>query len=318
MRILRIVRNGDAPSSDDGDEMTLFDRVDDDAIDVLASGVVPPGRDDLNDVVRFAAALEDAAMVSPRPSAELAALLVEGLSPTEPDVVACSVRGPSKRRIRPVLETALARLAGLGVAAKVSVAGAAVVAATTGAGATGALPEPVVDTMTDVVSTVSPFEIPRPDDAGAPDAAGAPGDAAAPDHAGAPEDVTVPDRGDPAANDHGQAVSDTARTTDAEGCDKGHEVAQVAGGDPGACVDGGGDAAAAVAPKPDARAERAADGGEQGLETAADAAQAGQDAADATADPPVATGSQGQPDPAGKPGADQAAEGAGNAEVSRP
>lgn len=324
MRILRSGRNGDALSADDRDEMTLFDRVDHDAIDVLASGVVPPGRDDLNDVVWFAAALEDAAMVSPRPSPELAALLVEGFSPTESDLVGSSVRGQSRKRIRPVLETALAKLASLGVAAKVSVASAAVLAATTGAGATGALPGPVQDTMADVVSTVSPFEIPRSGDAGAPgdagvtDDAGAPEDAGVPDHAGAPEDVTMPDRGDPAANDHGQAVSNTARTTVAEGCDKGHEVAKVAGGDPAACADGGEAAAAPAAPKPDAGAERDADEGEQGDETAADAAEAGQDAADAAIDPPVAARSQGQPDAAGEPGADAAADGAANADAPRP
>lgn len=265
MRILWFGRNADARSIDDASEMTWFDRLDDGAVDVLLSGSVPRGGDDLTDVALFAQALADAAVASPRPSAELAGLLVDGLSPAEFDAVASSAKRQPNKRKRTVLETVLAKLTGLGLAAKTSVAGATVLAAmTVGAGTAGALPDPVQETAADVVSAVSPFEIPRP--------------GAAPADAGAPDDVRTSTDGDPAANDHGQAVSQTARTTDAEGCERGHEIAEVAGGNPGDCVDGTDVQRAEVPPNrgPATAAERAADEAQQHLDAAADA---GHDAA---------------------------------------
>lgn len=53
-----------------------------------------------------------------------------------------------------MLEVAIAKLAALGVAAKVSVAGAAVVATTSAAAFTGTLPEPAQDRVADAVSSV--------------------------------------------------------------------------------------------------------------------------------------------------------------------
>lgn len=288
--------------------MTPFDRLDDGAMDVLASGRVPPGRDDLADVAQFAAALVDAAVATPRPSAELAALLVEGLTPAESDAVASSssARRKPKKRKRTVLETALAKLASLGLAAKASLAVAAVLAATTGAGAAGALPDSMQEAAADVVSAVSPFEIPRPDEA------------AAPADAGPPDEVNIPTDGDPEANDHGQAVSDTARATDAEGCERGHDVAEVAGGDPAECVDSG-SVAPAEAPadtRSDTTAEDAADEAQQHLDAAADASQLGQDhAAETSID---AKQQDQQADDAAQRGSDAAEAGSGDAADSRP
>lgn len=316
MSILRSGRNDDVLPGDHGDEMTPFDRLDDSAMDVLASGRVPPGRDDLIDVAQFAAELVDAAVATPPPSAELAALLAEGLSPAESDAVASSSsasRKPKKRK-RTVLDTALAKLASLGFAAKSSVAVAALLAATTSAGAAGALPDSMQKTAADVVSAVSPFEISRPDDA------------AAPADAGAPDEVNIPTEGDPEANDHGQAVSDTARTTEAEGCERGHEVAEAAGGDPAECVDSR-SVAPAEAPadrRSDTAAEDAADEAQQHaadeaqehLDAAAGASQRGQDNADETSID--AKQQDRQADDAAQRGSDAAEAGSGDAADSRP
>jgi hypothetical protein len=279
---------------------------------VLASGRVPPGRDDLTDVARFAAALRNAAVASPRPSAELAALLAEGLSPAEFDAVASSSsanRQPKKRK-RTVLETALAKLASLGLAAKATAAVAALLAATTGAGAAGALPNSIQQAAADVVSAVSPFEIPRPEDAVAPADAGAPGD------------VNIPTDGDPEANDHGQAVSDTARTTDAEDCERGHEVAEVAGGDPAECVDSGSvePAETPADPGSDTAAEDAADEDPAAEDAAADASQLDQDNAAETSAEAAETSAEAeqQADDAGQDGSDTAEAGSGNAADPRP
>lgn len=295
MRILWFGRNADARSIDDASEMTWFERLDDGAVDVLLSGSVPRGGDDLTDVALFAQALADAAVASPRPSGELAELLVDGLSPAKFDAVASSAKRQPNKRKRTVLETALAKLTSLGLAAKTSVAGATVLATMTiGAGAAGALPAPVQETAADVVSAVSPFEIPRPDvapaDTGAPDdvRTSTDGDPAANDHGH--DDVRTPSDGDPAANDHGQAVSHTARTTDAEGCERGHEIAEVGGGNPGDCVDGTDVERGEVPPNRGltTAAERAADEAQQHLDAAAghdaaapDARQHGREGADA-------------------------------------
>lgn len=272
MRILRSGRNGHASVADDEDEMTWFEHDGDGALYLLASRDIPPGRDDLSDLDVFLAALKEAAVASPRPSPELAVLLAEGLSPAAPAATpsSCPGDGRPKRRKRIVLETALAKLASLGLAAKASVAGATLLAATTGAGVAGALPDPAQEAAADAVSTVSPFEVPRPDDA------------AVPADAGAPDDVDVPAAGDPAANDHGQKVAETARTTDAEGCERGQQIAQVAGGDPDGCVHAGGDARPETPADHglETAAEQAGDEAQPGLTTAGEAVRDGRNTAD--------------------------------------
>lgn len=138
--------------------------LDDEAIESLLAGDAPAD-EELADLAVFVDALRGHAVAAPppRPSAELAALLSDGLTATEPPIPAPveAVRPPAwGRRRRMVLETALAKLTALGLTAKVGVATAAVAAATTGAGAAGALPGPVQDAVADAVGAVTPFQLP--------------------------------------------------------------------------------------------------------------------------------------------------------------
>jgi hypothetical protein len=292
-------RNTRALPGDHKDEMTPFDVLDDDAMDVLASGHFPPGRDDLAGVAAFAAALRDVAAASTRPSAELAALLAEGLSPAEDrgTVASRSSAGRHRMRRKPaMLETALAKLGSLGFAAKASAVVVGLLATTTGVAAAGGLPDAAQEAAADAVSAISPFEIPRADEA-------------AERAENQPANPANSANNDPEANDHGQAVADTARTTDAEGCERGHEVAEAAGGHPADCADpaGGGPADAP---------EQAADTGRQHRDAAADASQLGQDN---TADVRADTEHRDEhADDAGQRGTDAAEAGAANASDSRP
>lgn len=163
---------------DDGYEMlTNRDGLDEAAIAAILAGGQPDSEElatltELVRSIRF-----EAASTKPQPSAELAAVLAEGLATDKgelPATAASNVTGPAPqasglpkwRRTRAMLEIALAKLASLGLAAKVGIAGAAVAAATTGAGAAGVLPGPVQDAVSDTVGAVTPFEFPDSSDRG--------------------------------------------------------------------------------------------------------------------------------------------------------
>lgn len=141
-------------------------------LDTLLSGRVPPGRGDLADMADFVMAMESAVPETVRPSRELETLLAEGLSPEPADTAAgagvqgreTSPVGTRTRRMRRALQLVAAKLATLGMAAKVGVAGATVAAGTVGAGAAGVLPAPVQDAVADAVAAVTPFELPSSED----------------------------------------------------------------------------------------------------------------------------------------------------------
>ncbi len=260
-----VTRNAGGGAGDDVYEMIRRNRLDDRAADALFSGRVPPGREDLADVAGFAEALRSAASEAPEPSPDLAAILASGLSTDKGDLPAMAgsnVQGPApqaglpKWRIKKMLEIALAKLASLGLAAKIGVASAAVVAGTAGAGAGGLLPGAVQDAVAGTVEAVTPFDLP---DSG---------------------DVDLEEVADPAENDHGQTVSETARTTDAEGCERGHEIATTAGGDPEDCVEETEEGEVETESRPEEPGDEgrttadtnAGDNGQEGRDTADDAA----------------------------------------------
>ena len=146
----------------------------------------------------------------PRPGTELAAVLTEGLATDHGDLPvtadsnvhgpATQVAGLPKWRRPRMLEVVLAKLAALGLGAKLGIAGAAVAAASTGAGAAGGLPGPAQDAFDRATAAVTGQELPDeaelPDGANVPDDPGAPADVGQPDEVGeAPVDPD-PDRVD--------------------------------------------------------------------------------------------------------------------------
>ena len=197
-------RNTDAEANDYVGEMPRSNRLDHGPVDSLLSGRVSPGCDDLADVARFVEVLGATASAPTRPNVELAAVLAEGFctdTSVLPMTAGSNVYGPApqetvlpKTRIRKMLEIALAKLAGLGLAAKAGAASAAVVVATTGAGATGVLPAPAQEAVADVVGAVTPFEFPPSADANAEFGQRVSTDATDPDEPGV----------------HGPGVADTA------------------------------------------------------------------------------------------------------------
>lgn len=203
----------------DGEMRAFRPGLDDEAIEQLLAGTPPEELADLADVIE--AMRMQATRTPPRPSPELAAVLSEGLTTdkgTLPTTAARNAATPAMqgprlpkwtRRTRMILETALAKLAALGLTAKVGVAGAAVAAATTGAGAAGVLPDSLQDAMADAVAAVTPFQLPS-----------------SADDAGADEDVV----GDTDENaEFGERVADdaTGQTDDEPGVD-GSEIADEA------------------------------------------------------------------------------------------
>jgi hypothetical protein len=151
-----VTRNASGGSGDDVDEMTRRPRLDDRSADALFSGRIPVGCEDHDDVAAFSEALRAAVSATPTPvpNAALTAVLADGLSTDNGDLPvtvgsnapAPATQGsglPKRRRKTKMLELLIAKLAGISLLAKTSVAGAAVIAASTGAGLTGNLPDQV-------------------------------------------------------------------------------------------------------------------------------------------------------------------------------
>ena len=147
-------RNEDRCPGDDGDEMLRRDGLDADTADAVLDGRASRRRDgDLGEVSVFLATLRSAATESPtRPNHDLAKVLANGLPAAQqaPTAAAAASRGqdttvsprPTRQR-RTALRLLTVKVATLSLAAKAAIAGAAVVATTAGAGAVGALPEPL-------------------------------------------------------------------------------------------------------------------------------------------------------------------------------
>ena len=148
--------------------------LDDDSIDAVLAGQVPPGHDDLAPLASFVTDLRtSAAGPVPPASAALAAVLADGLTTEKGDLpvtVGSSVNGPveqaagpSKWRRRLTMNSLFAvlgtKLAGLALGSKVALAATLTAGTVAAAGATGALPEPVQDKVGQVVSAVTPFEV---------------------------------------------------------------------------------------------------------------------------------------------------------------
>lgn len=182
-----IGRNGERAPCDHHNDMTADDRLDDRAAGMLLSGRVPPGREELAGVAEFVMALRSAVPETVRPSPELEVLLSEGLSPEPtdaPTTAGAAVPGrpaapvaDRARRMRRALQLGVAKLASLGIVAKVGVASAAVAAGTVGAGAAGVLPGPVQEAVADGVAAVTPFRLPSPAGESAESGRGVAGDA---------------------------------------------------------------------------------------------------------------------------------------------
>lgn len=267
-------RNARDDSGDYGGEMTRRNRPDERAVSALFSGQVPGGREDLADVAAFAASLRTAAgSTAPRPNAALATVLAEGLSTAAGDlpVTAASDQAGTEQsrsrgvngRARSAWESAIARLAALGLAAKVGVMGVALVAGATGAGAAGVLPDQAQEAFGRAVQAVTPFGRPDVTDEDGPAEGGA---------------------ADRADAEHGETVSDVARDGETEGCERGRLIARTAGGrsdsdcPPTAELDSTAPPARQPAtPGREGRstADEATDHGEQGRDTADDAASDG-------------------------------------------
>lgn len=173
----------------DDNEMPAYQPLDDAALEAYLTGRRGPA-DEVADLAAFA---DDLGMAlsgpSPLPKADLAVLLADGFeletgdlrvpaappawtpawTPTWAPVPAPAPGwtsapvpqhkepAPSARVFRPRL---LARLAGLGVAAKVTLGIGVATASVTGAGAAGVLPDPAQHMVATVVDTVTPFEFP--------------------------------------------------------------------------------------------------------------------------------------------------------------
>ncbi|MPZ72770.1 MAG: hypothetical protein GEU74_05985 [Nitriliruptorales bacterium] len=127
---------------------------DDDAAALLAGRAVG---DDLSDLEAFIAAARSATRGVVTPNAALTAIFANGLDiPPSP----ATARLTRPRRMKKVLETAVAKLAALGLATKFGIGTAVAATAVAGAGAGGALPAPVQNAVADVVAAVTPFEFP--------------------------------------------------------------------------------------------------------------------------------------------------------------
>lgn len=198
------------------DEMPAFPPLDDAALEAFLTGR-NGAADEIEPLALFADDLGTAmGGPGPSPTPHLALLLAEGFS-SDPRPATTQAGPPEPRRRKMLVSELLtglaAKLAGLGLAAKLGL-GVGVAAASVGsAGAAGVLPGPVQDVLSTVVSAVTPFELPGDDttkDAG--------GDAD--DEAG--EDTN-------ANNDFGKAVSAdaTGESDGVKGVD-GQAVSEVA------------------------------------------------------------------------------------------
>ncbi len=175
------LRNAGGGCGDNDDEMLRRGRCDERTADAVLTG--RGGRfegDDLADLAAFVAAVRsEATMTRARPSAVLAEVLAHGISDDKVDRPAMAasnadgpetrVSAPPNRRTRTLLEPVAASFAALSLAAKAGIAGAAVVATTTGAGAAGVLPDTLQSSFDDVVRGTEEPEVDT-EDAGVDDA----------------------------------------------------------------------------------------------------------------------------------------------------
>lgn len=150
-------------AGDDGLEMAPTWLIDDDTIEVIvAGGEVDDRFRSLAAFARTVRALEDEP--APTLSPALQAVFAEGTA---------AGRQPPWRRALPIrgLTTAAAKIAALGVAAKIGLGVSVAAASAAGAGAAGLLPDPADDSVRRAIETITPveFEDPVPEDHDEPD-----------------------------------------------------------------------------------------------------------------------------------------------------
>ena len=140
------------------DEMPEFPPLDDAELEAWLTGR-NGAADEIEPLALFAEDLGTAMSgPAPSPKSDLALLLAEGFSPETHD------RPPARRTKKmlvPEFLTGLAaKLAGMGLAAKLGLGVGVAAASVGGAGAAGVLPGPVQDVIATAVSAVTPFELP--------------------------------------------------------------------------------------------------------------------------------------------------------------
>ena len=209
-------------TGDDVPEMPAAPLLDEVTIDAIVDGDAPQGVCHLAAFAAGVLAVGDEP--PPQPSPELAAFLAHG-GPTLA-VERATVVLPAVTRRRSVL----ARVAGVSLVAKISVATTAAAAGVVGAGAAGMLPGPAGGFVRDAIEVVTPVEFTDDDSGGGPDR----GDADPSDEPGtAPGDLgdaQVPSL----PGEHGDRVSSDA-TGDSDG-DPGVDGPTVAEQAPGAAT----------------------------------------------------------------------------------
>ncbi|HEV7756354.1 MAG TPA: hypothetical protein VGO94_10900 [Mycobacteriales bacterium] len=151
--------------------MRMYPFSDDDAVEAVLRGEVPPTRQDLAPLAEVVAGLRATSSgTPPQPSAALADLLDhglvgQGLSIDKGDLPATAasnasrparqVFGLPKWRKNMIVEW----IAGLGLAVKLGVGATVAAASVTGAGVAGALPGPAQGAFQSVVNTATPFTV---------------------------------------------------------------------------------------------------------------------------------------------------------------
>ncbi len=149
-------------TGDHGPEMPAAPLLDEVTIDAILHG------DDAPHGVRNLAAFAAGVMAvgeepPPQPSPQLAAFLAHGGPTLAVERATVVVPAVTRRR------SALARVAGVSLVAKISVATTAAAAVVVGAGATGMLPGPASGVVRDAIEVVTPVEFTDDDPGGEPD-----------------------------------------------------------------------------------------------------------------------------------------------------
>ncbi len=161
---------------DDRDEMTTAadDAAVEDAFEAYLAGRAVSGAaaDSFPGLAAFSEAVRATATQPGRPSAALAELLVTGLltdqsspsSETARSAGSPPARRPARVRIRRrtamFIPALFAKLLSAGAVAQAATGAGVAVVLVTGAGAVGALPDPVQNTVSSVVGAVTPFDLP--------------------------------------------------------------------------------------------------------------------------------------------------------------
>ncbi len=197
-------------------EMPTIPLLDDLAIEAILGGDdVPAG---LGRLAAFAAGVRAVGDgPAPRPSPELANLLETG------SAAMATAAGATTLDQRRNQRAALAKVAGLGLVAKVSLAATTAAAGVIGAGAAGVLPGGAGRVVRDAIEVVTPVEFTDPDDQRQPDGGGGGG--------GGGGGQIAPDASPSDAGDHGDRVSDDATgESDGEPGVDGSEISREAPG----------------------------------------------------------------------------------------